>query len=123
VTDPATGEDADALEFPRGESNPNQDTVGRAFLVATDPIHVRVNLGHFEGAGSEGYDPDVNSLYVPAIKVHGGSLVFVSGVTAAPVYHDPPPAGGLKRRSGAGRLEAAARTGRTDVESPASPLG
>lgn len=38
----------------------------------------------------EGYDPDINSLFVPAIKVHGGNLVFISGVTAAPVYHDHP---------------------------------
>ncbi len=36
------------------------------------------------------YDPSVFSPYVPAIKVHGGRLVFVSGVTAAPVYHDHP---------------------------------
>lgn len=38
----------------------------------------------------EGYDPDINSLFVPAIKVRGGNLVFISGVTAAPVYHDHP---------------------------------
>ena len=28
--------------------------------------------------------------YTPAIKVTGGSLVFVAGVTAAPVYHSHP---------------------------------
>ncbi len=28
--------------------------------------------------------------YTPAIKVRGGALVFVSGVTAAPVYHSHP---------------------------------
>lgn len=38
----------------------------------------------------EGYDPAINSLFVPAIKVRAGHLVFVSGVTAAPVYHDHP---------------------------------
>ena len=38
----------------------------------------------------EGYDPNINSLFVPAIKVRAGSLVFISGVTAAPVYHDHP---------------------------------
>ncbi len=27
---------------------------------------------------------------MPAIKVHAGMLVFISGVTAAPVYHDHP---------------------------------
>jgi len=36
------------------------------------------------------YDRTIFSPYVPAIKVHGGTLVFISGVTAAPVYHDHP---------------------------------
>ena len=36
----------------------------------------------------DGYDPAINSLFVPAIRV--GGLLFVSGVTAAPVYHDHP---------------------------------
>lgn len=36
----------------------------------------------------EGYDPKVNSLFVPAIRV--GDLAFVSGLTAAPTYHDHP---------------------------------
>jgi enamine deaminase RidA (YjgF/YER057c/UK114 family) len=36
----------------------------------------------------EGYDPDINSLFVPAIRV--GNLVFISGITAAPTYHDHP---------------------------------
>lgn len=38
----------------------------------------------------EGYDPAINSLFVPAIKVARGNLVFISGVTGAPVYHDHP---------------------------------
>lgn len=38
----------------------------------------------------EGYDPAINSLFVPAIKVVRGRLVFISGVTGAPVYHDHP---------------------------------
>jgi enamine deaminase RidA (YjgF/YER057c/UK114 family) len=38
----------------------------------------------------EGYDPAINSLFVPAIKVASGRLVFISGVTGAPVYHDHP---------------------------------
>ena len=38
----------------------------------------------------DGYDPGINSLFVPAIRVARGTLVFVSGVTAAPVYHDHP---------------------------------
>jgi enamine deaminase RidA (YjgF/YER057c/UK114 family) len=38
----------------------------------------------------EGDDPRWNMPYTPAIKVTGGSLVFISGVTAAPVYHSHP---------------------------------
>lgn len=38
----------------------------------------------------EGYDPAINSLFVPGIKVHSGTPVYISGVTAAPVYHDHP---------------------------------
>lgn len=38
----------------------------------------------------EGYDPTINSLFVPAIKVRSGFPVYISGVTAAPVYHDHP---------------------------------
>ena len=38
----------------------------------------------------EGYDPAINSLFGPAIKVRGSTMVYISGVTAAPVYHDHP---------------------------------
>ena len=38
----------------------------------------------------DGYDPAINALFVPAIKVASGKLVFISGVTGAPVYHDHP---------------------------------
>ncbi len=38
----------------------------------------------------EGNDPKYNMPYTPALKVTGGSLVFASGVTAAPVYHSHP---------------------------------
>ena len=34
--------------------------------------------------------PDVWMPYAPAIKVKGGSMVFLAGVTAAPVYHSHP---------------------------------
>jgi enamine deaminase RidA (YjgF/YER057c/UK114 family) len=36
----------------------------------------------------DGYDPSLNPLFVPAIRV--GGLVFVSGLTAAPTYHAHP---------------------------------
>lgn len=39
----------------------------------------------------EGYDAGIVSPFVPAIAVEPGvRLVFISGVTAAPVYHDHP---------------------------------
>lgn len=38
----------------------------------------------------EGNDPKWNMPYTPAIRVTGGSLIFASGVTAAPVYHSHP---------------------------------
>ena len=34
--------------------------------------------------------PDVWMPYAPAIKVTGGTMVFLAGVTAAPVYHSHP---------------------------------
>ncbi|HLI25739.1 MAG TPA: RidA family protein [Chloroflexota bacterium] len=46
--------------------------------------------GQFEYIEHEGYDPRYHMPYVPAIKVHGGKTVYVSGVTAAPVYHSHP---------------------------------
>ena len=36
----------------------------------------------------EGYDPNTKIVFVPAIRA--GDLLFVSGVTAAPNYHDHP---------------------------------
>jgi 2-iminobutanoate/2-iminopropanoate deaminase len=36
----------------------------------------------------EGYDPSINPMFVPAIRV--GNLAFVSGLTAAPTYHAHP---------------------------------
>jgi len=42
---------------------------------------------HIHTAGN---DPKWNMPYIPAIKVTGGSLVFASGVTAAPIYHSHP---------------------------------
>lgn len=45
---------------------------------------------HLETIHHDGYDPTIDSLFVPAIKVASGRLVFVSGVTGAPVYHDHP---------------------------------
>ena len=35
-------------------------------------------------------DPSINLPYAPAIKVTGGSMLFLAGVTAAEVYHHHP---------------------------------
>ena len=35
-------------------------------------------------------EPRFNMPYAPAIKVSSGSLMFLAGVTAAPVYHSHP---------------------------------
>jgi enamine deaminase RidA (YjgF/YER057c/UK114 family) len=45
---------------------------------------------HIEVIHHEGFDPEINSPFVPAIRVASGRLVFISGVTGAPVYHDHP---------------------------------
>jgi 2-iminobutanoate/2-iminopropanoate deaminase len=45
---------------------------------------------NIEAIHIEGDDPRWNMPYTPAIKVSGGAMVFVSGVTAAPVYHSHP---------------------------------
>lgn len=39
---------------------------------------------------TDGNDPKWNMPYTPAIKVHSGKMVFLSGVTAAPIYHSHP---------------------------------
>ena len=46
-----------------------------------------MTMEHIHIAGN---DPKWNMPYTPALKVTGGSLVFASGVTAAPVYHSHP---------------------------------
>ncbi|HEX6222221.1 MAG TPA: Rid family hydrolase [Acidimicrobiia bacterium] len=47
----------------------------------------RPNVEHIHTPGN---DPKWNMPYTPALKVTGGSLVFASGVTAAPIYHSHP---------------------------------
>jgi enamine deaminase RidA (YjgF/YER057c/UK114 family) len=45
---------------------------------------------HYEHVHAEGNDVRFNMPYTAAIKVTEGRLVFISGVTAAPVYHSHP---------------------------------
>lgn len=50
-----------------------------------------VESGASEVIHHEGYDSAIRSPFVPAIRtVANARLVFVSGVTGAPVYHDHP---------------------------------
>lgn len=44
----------------------------------------------FEYVHTEGNDPGFNMPYTPAIKITGGRVVYLAGVTAAPVYHSHP---------------------------------
>src|SRR5690606_1913561 len=50
----------------------------------------RSTSSHLETTPPEGCDPDMKQVYVPAIKMKGGNVVFISGVTAAPPYHHHP---------------------------------
>ena len=45
---------------------------------------------HLEIIHTEGFDPSVNSPFVPAIRATGGRMVFISGVSGSPTYHDHP---------------------------------
>lgn len=48
-------------------------------------------VGNAEIIHHEGYDDTIVSPFVPAIRtVQNARLVFISGVTGAPVYHDHP---------------------------------
>lgn len=44
----------------------------------------------FEYVHTEGNDPRFNMPYTPAIKITDGRVVYLAGVTAAPVYHSHP---------------------------------
>ncbi|HSF30540.1 MAG TPA: RidA family protein [Candidatus Tectomicrobia bacterium] len=45
---------------------------------------------HIEVIHTAERDPSINLPYAPAIKVTGGSLLFLAGVTAAKMYHQHP---------------------------------
>ena len=46
--------------------------------------------GLIEPVHTEENEPRFNMPYTPAIKVIGGRIVYLAGVTAAPVYHSHP---------------------------------
>jgi enamine deaminase RidA (YjgF/YER057c/UK114 family) len=45
---------------------------------------------HLEAVHHPGYDTTISMPFVPAIKVKSGKLLWLSGGTALPVYHDHP---------------------------------
>ncbi|GIU93099.1 MAG: endoribonuclease L-PSP [Acidimicrobiia bacterium] len=47
-------------------------------------------MNHIEPVHTTGFDPRYNMPYTPAIKVRSGTVVYLSGVTAAPIYHSHP---------------------------------
>ena len=46
--------------------------------------------GKIEVIHTSEYDPSINLPYAPAVKVTGGSTLFLAGVTAAKTYHNHP---------------------------------
>lgn len=44
----------------------------------------------YEYIHTDDHDPRFNMPYTPAIKITGGRIVYLAGVTAAPVYHSHP---------------------------------
>ena len=55
-------------------------------LHSTHQIELAAEIEHINWPDA----PDVWMPYAPAVKVTGGSMVFIAGVTAAPVYHSHP---------------------------------
>ncbi len=47
-------------------------------------------MGNYEYIHTQENEPRFNMPYTPAIKVTGGKIVYLAGVTAAPVYHTHP---------------------------------
>src|SRR6478736_5687891 len=57
----------------------------------TSAVPAPRRVGNAEIIHHEGYDDSIVSPFVPAVRVVSNArLVFVSGVTGAPVYHDHP---------------------------------
>jgi enamine deaminase RidA (YjgF/YER057c/UK114 family) len=47
-------------------------------------------MEHIERIETDEFDPKFYMPYAGAIKVHSGKMLFLAGVTAAPVYHSHP---------------------------------
>ena len=53
-------------------------------------VSVSAQNQHMEVIEHPNYDQDVFMPYVPGIKINSGKLLWLSGNTAIPVYHDRP---------------------------------
>ena len=59
------------------------------FVLAARPASTQSGE-HLETVHHPGYDTTISMPFVPAIKIKSGKLLWLSGGTALPVYHDHP---------------------------------
>lgn len=81
--------------------------------------------GRYEYVHTEGVEQGFNMPYTPAIKVNSGQTVYLSGVTAAPVYHSHPHVPSEFDHldfSAAGQAEATMENLKTTVEAAGGQL-
>jgi 2-iminobutanoate/2-iminopropanoate deaminase len=65
--------------------------IASVFCLLLVPTPASAQSGeHLEAIHHPGYDQTVSMPFVPAIKVKSGKLLWLSGGTALPVYHDHP---------------------------------
>jgi len=79
----------------------------------------------YEYVHTEGVEQGFNMPYTPAIKVNSGKTVYLSGVTAAPVYHSHPHVPSEFDQldfSAAGQAEAAMENLKATVEAAGGQL-
>ena len=65
--------------------------IASAFCLVVTALSASAQSGeHLETIHHPGYDAAISMPFVPAIKVTSGKLLWLSGGTALPVYHDHP---------------------------------
>ena len=96
-----------------------------AMLLASCGTSESQTTAHYEYIHTEGVEQGFNMPYTPAIKVHTGKTVYLSGVTAAPIYHSHPHVPSEfddLDLSAAGQAEAAMENLKTAVEAAGGQL-
>lgn len=48
------------------------------------------SASHLRAIHTEEYDPAITSPFVPAIRAEAGQIVFISGTSPSPTYHEHP---------------------------------